>query len=156
LDDDQLVIADRWFVIDAIPEESRTYPQQVRDLATELRNLPHPTAFETIDRIFHVSCGTIYKHLEECRWTGQREGCHRITPPEKRSSLEEHLLDRFGPNNPTTYVDAWDWVDQNWQTALDMPTLRNYIRKMPALHIIKGIPMAQERVFGDPAQITLH
>jgi hypothetical protein len=36
-----------------------------------------------------------------------------------------------------------------------MDTLCNYISKMPALRIIKGIPMEQDRVFADPAQIDL-
>jgi hypothetical protein len=66
LDDAQLAIVDRWFVTDAVPEESHTYHQQVLDLASEIRSLPHPMAFEAIGHIFHVSCGTIYKHLEEC------------------------------------------------------------------------------------------
>jgi hypothetical protein len=105
LDDAQLAVVDRWLVIDAVPEESRTYHQQVRDLATELRNLPRPTVFEAIGRIFHVSRGTIYKHLEECAWTGQQEGRHQIISPEKLGKLEEYFLDRFGSNNPATYVD---------------------------------------------------
>jgi hypothetical protein len=143
LDDGQLVIADRWAVIDAVPEESRTYHQQVLDLATELRNLLHPTAFEAIDRIFHVSHSTIYKHLEECGWIGQREGRCQMIPPDKLGKLEEYLLDRFGSNNPATSVDAWVWVDQNCQTALDIITLHNYVSKMRALRIIKVIPLEQ-------------
>jgi hypothetical protein len=70
--------------------------------------------------------------------------------------LEEYLLDRFWSNNPATYVDAWDWIDENCQTALDMATLRNYVSKIPALRIVKCIPMEQDRVFADPAQIDLH
>jgi hypothetical protein len=37
-----------------------------------------------------------------------------------------------------------------------MATLRNYISKMPVCHIIKGIPMEQDCVFADLAQIDLH
>jgi hypothetical protein len=59
-------------------------------------------------------------------------------------------------NNPATYIDAWDCVDQNCQNALDMATLRNHISKVPALRIIKSIPIEQGRVFADPAQIDLH
>jgi hypothetical protein len=150
LDDDQLAIIDRWFGIDAGPEESRTSHQQVLDLATELRNLPHPTSFEAIGR------STIYKRLEECGWTGQREGRRQIIPPAELSKLEKYLLDRFGSNNPARYVNAWNWVNQNCQTALGMATLRNCISEMPALRIIQGIPMEQDRVFSDPAQIGLH
>jgi hypothetical protein len=48
------------------------------------------------------------KHLEECKWTGQREGRRQIIPPKKPGKLEEYLLDRFGSDNPATYIDTWD------------------------------------------------
>jgi hypothetical protein len=37
-----------------------------------------------------------------------------------------------------------------------MATLRTCISQIPALRIIKGIPMEQDRVFAGPTQIDLH
>jgi hypothetical protein len=63
---------------------------------------------------------------------------------------------RFLENDPATYADAWDFLEQQCETIVALDTLRKNIREMPEFRTIDGIPMEKERVQASPEEIEAY
>jgi hypothetical protein len=67
--------------------------------------------------------------------------------------LLRYLKSSFEEGNPSLYVDVFDWLNQQHSITLAISIGRHYVKSLPGIPVIQGVPMEKQRVEADQAEV---
>jgi hypothetical protein len=137
-------------------QEGADYHEQVRAVATKLREHTPVMTWARIGRIFGLSGGTIFRHMTEERWTGRPRGRPPSVSPAELVALRQYLKDQYSDKTPASYADISDFILIETGKCIPIDTIRHLMARFPGFKTVVGLPFEAERVKSDPAAIDAY